>query len=113
MAMAVTDTVMLGWLGATELAASVLATQGFFILYIFGVGFAYAAMVPLGLASAATVRAGMACGRGEEADVGRARITALVMAGGFALTSEATFWIWPEDIIGLYLDPENANAPPR
>ena len=43
-AIGVTDTVMIGWLGAPELAASVLATQGFFIFFIFGVGFAQAAL---------------------------------------------------------------------
>jgi MATE family multidrug resistance protein len=43
-AMGVTDTVMIGWLGAAELAASVLATQAFFLLFIFGAGFAQAAL---------------------------------------------------------------------
>ncbi len=41
MAMGVTDTVMLGWLGATELAASVLATQAFFLFFIFRFPFFY------------------------------------------------------------------------
>lgn len=40
----VTDTVMVGWLGAPELAAVVLATQTFFLFYIFGSGFALAVM---------------------------------------------------------------------
>lgn len=44
MAINTTDVIMLGWLGTTELAASVLATQMFFILYIFGTGFATAVM---------------------------------------------------------------------
>ncbi len=44
MAMGVTGTVMVDWIGATELAASVLPTQGYHILYIFGAGFAFAAM---------------------------------------------------------------------
>lgn len=44
MAINVTDTVMVGWLGATELAATVLATQAFFLFYIFGSGFALAVM---------------------------------------------------------------------
>src|SRR5690606_8611791 len=33
-AMGVTNTVMIGWLGAAELAASILATQAFFLFYI-------------------------------------------------------------------------------
>ena len=44
MALNVTDTVMVGWLGATELAAAVLGTQIFFTVYIFGSGFAIAVM---------------------------------------------------------------------
>ena len=44
MAINVTDTVMVGWLGAPELAATVLATQAFFLFYIFGSGFALAVM---------------------------------------------------------------------
>ena len=44
MAINVTDTVMVGWLGAPELAAVVLATQAFFLVYIFGSGFALAVM---------------------------------------------------------------------
>ncbi|MCP4314860.1 MAG: MATE family efflux transporter [Hyphomicrobiales bacterium] len=44
MAINVTDTVMVGWLGATELAATVLATQTFFLFFIFGSGFALAVM---------------------------------------------------------------------
>ena len=40
----VTDTVMVGWLGAFELASAVLGTQTFFLYYIFGGGFAIAVM---------------------------------------------------------------------
>ena len=45
-AIGVTDTIMLGWLGTSELAAGTLAFQLFFILLIVGIGFG-AAMVPL------------------------------------------------------------------
>jgi MATE family multidrug resistance protein len=44
--MGVTDTVMLGWLGAAPLAASVLGTQIFMVLLLSGSGFAQA-VVPL------------------------------------------------------------------
>src|SRR3546814_18730928 len=44
MAINTTDVVMLGWLGVTQLAAGVLATQMFFIFYIFGAGFTNAVM---------------------------------------------------------------------
>ncbi|MCP4184964.1 MAG: MATE family efflux transporter [Hyphomicrobiales bacterium] len=46
MAIGVTDTIMIGWLGAQELAASVLGTQLFFMVYIFGAGLAFA-VIPI------------------------------------------------------------------
>ncbi|OCX61209.1 MATE family efflux transporter [Thioclava sp. SK-1] len=42
MGLHVTDTIMLGWYGVPQLAAVVLAASTFFILFIFGSGFAYA-----------------------------------------------------------------------
>ncbi|KGF68860.1 multidrug transporter MatE [Hoeflea sp. BAL378] len=45
-AMTTTDVIMLGWYGTAELAATVLGSQAFFIVYIFGVGFA-SAILPL------------------------------------------------------------------
>jgi MATE family, multidrug efflux pump len=39
-----TDVVMLGWYGVEELAATVLATQLYFVLFIVGAGFAFAVM---------------------------------------------------------------------
>jgi len=46
MGIGVTDTIMIGWLGARELASSVLGTQLFFFVYIFGAGIAFA-IVPI------------------------------------------------------------------
>ncbi|MGF9691780.1 MATE family efflux transporter [Rhizobium sp. 0TCS1.26] len=46
MAINTTDVVMVGWLGTTELAAVVLSSQMFFIVFIFGSGFS-SAVVPL------------------------------------------------------------------
>ncbi|MEQ6247369.1 MATE family efflux transporter [Sulfitobacter sp. HNIBRBA3233] len=44
MAIGVTDTVMLGWYGVEALAAVTLAATYFFVLFIFGSGFAWAVM---------------------------------------------------------------------
>lgn len=44
MAIWVTDTIMLGWLGAAELAASVLGTSLFFVFFIVGSGVSIAVM---------------------------------------------------------------------
>lgn len=46
MAINTTDVILVGWLGTTELASVVLATQMFFLVFIFGTGFS-AAVVPL------------------------------------------------------------------
>lgn len=53
MAIHVTDTVMIGWLGATELASCVLGTQLFFVAFIISSGFANA-VVPLAASAAAS-----------------------------------------------------------
>ncbi len=44
MAIGVTDTVMLGWYGVEALAAVTIASTYFFVLFIFGSGFAWAVM---------------------------------------------------------------------
>ena len=56
-----TDVVMLGWYGTEELAAGVLATQVFFVTFMFGGGFAHA-VVPI---------ASQADGRGDARQVRR------------------------------------------
>ncbi len=95
------SSVMMGWLGTIPLAAHGIALQLASIAF----------MVPLGLASAATVRVGMAYGRGSRPDVGRAGDTALAMAAAFALSAATIFWIWPEPLVALYLDAGNENSP--
>ncbi|MDE1158155.1 MAG: MATE family efflux transporter [Neorhizobium sp.] len=46
MAINTTDVILVGWLGTTELASVVLATQLFFVVFIFGTGFT-SAVVPM------------------------------------------------------------------
>lgn len=46
MAIHTTDVILVGWLGTTELASVVIATQAFFIVFIFGTGFT-SAVIPL------------------------------------------------------------------
>jgi MATE family multidrug resistance protein len=94
------SSVMMGWLGTVPLAAHGIALQ------IASIAF----MIPLGISNAATVRVGVALGRGDEADLGRAGITALLIAIAVALVGATVFWIWPRTLIGFYLDPANANA---
>jgi MATE family multidrug resistance protein len=96
-----TSSIMMGWLGTAPLAAHGIALQLASIAF----------MIPLGLANAATVRVGLAVGRGSSIDVGRAANTTLVLATAIALSGATVFWIWPERLIGLFLDAENANTP--
>jgi multidrug resistance protein, MATE family len=58
-ALHVTDTIMLGWYGTTELAAVVIGASAFFVVFILGAGFAQAVM-PMVAAS---------LGRGDEVQV--------------------------------------------
>ncbi len=79
MIMGVTDTIMLGWLGAAPLAASVLATQIFLILLLTGSGFAQA-VVPL---------AAHALGAGDTTVLRRA------VRMGFWVTTAYTLAVFP------------------
>lgn len=75
MAIGVTDTVMLGWYGVEALAAVTLASTYFFVLFIFGSGFAWAVM-PMVAAFHA---------EGDETSVRRATRMGLWISAIFAL----------------------------
>lgn len=82
MSLHVTDTVLLGWYGVSELAAVVLAASSFFVIFIFGSGFAQAVM-PM-VASAV--------GRGDEVQVRRDARMGLWLSIGFGLLTYPLFW---------------------
>ncbi len=81
----VTDTVMLGWYGVSELAAVVLSTAYFFFLFILGSGFAIGLMglisASLGRGDDTQVRRETRMGLWLSAAYGIAVIPALVFAG--------------------------------
>ncbi|MBL4929985.1 MATE family efflux transporter [Fuscibacter oryzae] len=87
MALHVTDTVLMGWYGVNELAAVVLGASSFFVVFIFGSGFAQAIM-PM-VASA--------LGRGDEAQVRRDTRMGLWLSIGFGLMTYPLFW-WAKAI---------------
>jgi multidrug resistance protein, MATE family len=62
MAIHTTDVILVGWLGTTELASVVIATQVFFLVFIFGTGFT-SAVIPL---------VAQALGHGDKVGVRRA-----------------------------------------
>jgi MATE family multidrug resistance protein len=67
-------------------------------------------MVPLGLGQAATVRVGLALGRGDRAGIGRAGWTAFVLGVGFMGLMAVAIWLWPRSMVTLFLDDVPANA---
>lgn len=92
--------IMMGWLGTVELAAHGIALQLASIAF----------MVPLGFAQAGTVRVGLAYGRGNVADLGRAAHTALGLTVLVCSVGALLFFTMPETLIGLYLDDSDPNA---
>lgn len=89
------SSLMMGWLGMIPLAAHGIALQVTSATF----------MVPLGLSNAATVRAGNAFGRGDRAHMVRGARVVIVMALLLSMMASALFLIWPEGLIGLFLDP--------
>lgn len=85
-ALHVTDTVMLGWYGIEPLAAVVLGSSSFFILFILGSGFAIAVMPMVATA----------LGRGDEAQVRRDTRMGLWLSILYgALVLPVTWWSRP------------------
>ncbi len=88
MALHVTDTVLLGWYGVHELAAVVLGSSMFYVIFVFGSGFAQAVM-PL---------VAQSMGRGDEAQVRRDTRMGLWLSIGFGLLTYPLFW-WSEPLL--------------
>ncbi|MEJ6402635.1 MATE family efflux transporter [Yoonia sp. 2307UL14-13] len=92
--------VMMGWIGAIELAAHGIAIQLASMTF----------MVHIGFSQAATVRAGRALGRRDEQLLRQGGITAIGMSAVFAILTSAVFLAIPETLVGLFIDP---NEPAR
>ncbi|MGE0716750.1 MAG: MATE family efflux transporter [Alphaproteobacteria bacterium] len=87
-------TLLMGLIGADAVAGHQIALQ------IASVTF----MVPLGIGQAATVRVGLAAGRGDGAAALRAGWTALGLGVLFMATMAAIFLAVPGPLVGLFLD---------
>jgi len=96
MAIGVTDTVMIGWLGATELAAAVLATQLYFFLWIVGAGISFA-VIPL---------ASSALGAGNERGVRRSVRMGLWLITLYAAVAMIPLWLTTDILTALGQNPE-------
>jgi MATE family multidrug resistance protein len=94
---------LMGLLGAEALAAHAIAIQLASITF----------MVPMGLGQAATVRVGLAAGRGDRAGVGRAGWTALALGFAFMAAMAMLLIAAPLPLVGAFLDlsdPANAGV---
>jgi len=92
--------VMMGWFGTVPLAAHGIGLQ------LASISF----MIPLGLSQAATVRVGIAAGRGDALGVHRAGRVILFIGGGAALFAAGLFVVFPAWLIGLFQDPANPDT---
>ncbi len=84
----VTDTILLGWYGVTELAAVVVAGSAFFIVFILGSGFAQAIMPMVA----------QAIGRGDGQQVRRDARMGLWLSILFGMLTYPIFF-WSQDIL--------------
>lgn len=84
----VTDTIMLGWYGILPLAAGVLGASSWFVIFIFGSGFAKAVMPMVAAAR----------GRGDETQVRRVARMGLWLSILFSVAVYPLFW-WSEGIM--------------
>ena len=94
---------LMGLLGTDEVAAHAVALQTASMAF----------MVPLGLGIAATVRVGVAYGRGDPEGIRKAGWTALALGTGFMALTCVLFLTLGPWIVSLFLDPrspDNTNA---
>jgi MATE family multidrug resistance protein len=92
---------LMGHIGTIELAAHGIALQWASIAF----------MVPLGLAQAATVRVGVAHGRGDIEGLTRASIAVLIVSCAVTLGGSILFALEPEYLGSWFLDVTSPEAP--
>ena len=92
---------MMGWVGTHELAAHGIALEIVSLIF----------MIHVGLANAATIRAGQAHGLGDMGGLRLVAATGLALVLGIALLAVVLFLIAPEPLIGLFLAPGDPARP--
>lgn len=88
--------VMMGWISITALAAHGIALQLSAIAF----------MMQLGLAQVATIRAGNAFGRGDEADLRRGAFVVTCMSFAMAAVTCLVYLTLADPLVGLFIAPD-------
>lgn len=94
------STLLSGRVGATTLAAHLIALQ------ITSIAF----MVPLGLSQATTIRVGLAFGRGDPSSVALAGNVSLAAGGVLAVLLASLFVLVPHALVALFLGPNGGDV---
>lgn len=92
---------LMGWFGPSPVAAHAVALQLVALTF----------MVPMGLGQAATVRVGRALGAGDTAGITRAGWTAWLLGLAFMSMTATLIWLFPRELVLLFLEDSAANAP--
>jgi multidrug resistance protein, MATE family len=87
---------LMGLIDADSVAAHAIALQVAALTF----------MVPLGLSQAATVRVGRWLGARDHQGVARAGWTAWTLAVAFMAVMALFIWLFPRELVGLFLEPE-------
>lgn len=98
MAINTTDVILIGWLGTTELASVVLATQMFFLVFIFGTG----------LTSAVVPMVAQALGHGDARSVRRSVRMGLWIVFAYGVVTAPLLWSAETILLHLGQAPEVA-----
>ena len=91
---------LMGLIDSDSLAAHAVALQLAVLTF----------MVPWGLSQAATVRVGRALGRGDPEGIARSGWTAWGIGVGFMAAMATIMWLFPRELVGLFLDDNAENA---
>lgn len=90
---------LMGLIGKTSIAPHAIALQLASIAF----------MIPLGIAQAATIRVGIAYGAKDQRWIGLAGWSSFALAVGFAVFSAVIFWLFPTELIKLFLKADDPN----
>ena len=93
--------IMMGWIGTVQLAAHGIAIQLASLSFL----------IHLGLANAATIRAGQALGRGDEAELRRGALVVIAISVTIALAAVLIFVSVPQILVGLFIGPQDPVRP--